>query len=88
MTVADREPLEAPRPQDQADGTERARRETTAAPAGVSTPRAADQADPEDRGDAASGDDFVNRDAERAADLANDLKSWMDARGGERGEVL
>jgi hypothetical protein len=78
--LADREPREAPPAQDQADGTERSPRETN-----VSTPRAADQADSGDHGD------FSNGDAERAADLAADLKSWMDTRQedrGVRGEVL
>jgi hypothetical protein len=63
-----------PKAQDQADGSERVARE-----AGISTPRAADQADP-------GNDGGANPDANRAADLAADLKSWMDARRGDREE--
>ena len=85
IAAAEAEPRQAPPPQDQADGQERAGRDALA---GVSTPRAADQGDP--IGDSGrSGDDFQNGDADRAANLAADLKSWMDARNGDpRGEVL
>lgn len=84
IAAAESEPRETPRPQSQADGQEAGARDAASA---ISTPRAADQGDP--AGDAdRSGDDFRNGDADRAADLAADLKSWMDARHGERGEVL
>jgi hypothetical protein len=60
------------RSDEQADGSERSPKD-----AGISTPRAADQAD--------SGDErFGQTQAEGAAVVANDLKSWMDARREDR----
>ena len=62
------------RADEQADGSERSPKD-----AGISTPRAADQAD--------SGDErFGQAQAEGAAAVANDLKSWMDARREDRDE--